>query len=51
MARGRQKGKPARVHSVLRALTLLDVLAQEGRGMGVAELSRRPQSPSRHLPL
>ncbi|MEE8282123.1 MAG: IclR family transcriptional regulator [candidate division NC10 bacterium] len=43
MARGRQKGKPARVHSVLRALTLLDVLAQEGRGMGVAELSRRVQ--------
>ncbi|MFQ5846052.1 MAG: IclR family transcriptional regulator [Candidatus Methylomirabilales bacterium] len=36
-----RKGKTARVHSVLRALTLLDVLAQEGREMGVVELSRR----------
>lgn len=41
MARQKTKGRTARVHSVLRALALLDVLAQEGREMGVVELSRR----------
>lgn len=41
MATERRKGRTPRVHSVLRALTLLDVLALEGREMGVLELSRR----------
>lgn len=41
MGRGRGKGRTDRVHSVLRALTCLDVLAQEGREIGVLELSRR----------
>jgi IclR family transcriptional regulator, KDG regulon repressor len=43
MERRRRKGRTARVTSVARALTLLDVLAQEGREMGVVELSRRVQ--------
>ncbi|MFQ5882551.1 MAG: IclR family transcriptional regulator [Candidatus Methylomirabilales bacterium] len=43
VSRERRKGRPARVHAVLRALKLLDVLAQEGREMGVVELSRGVQ--------
>ena len=41
VGRERRKDRSPRVHSVLRALTLLDILAQEGREMGVLELSRR----------
>ena len=41
MERRRRRGRASGVHSVLRALTLLDVLAQEGREMGVVDLGRR----------
>jgi len=43
MDRRRRKGRASRVTSVMRALTLLDVLAHEGRVIGVVELSRRVQ--------
>ena len=43
MERRRRRGRTSRVHSVLRALTVLDVLAQEGREMGVVDLGRRVQ--------
>src|SRR3990172_12684205 len=41
--RRRRRGRASGVHSVLRALTLLDVLAREGREMGVVDLGRRVQ--------
>lgn len=43
MERRRRRGRASGVHSVLRALTLLDVLAREGREMGVVDLGRRVQ--------
>ncbi|MFQ5839614.1 MAG: IclR family transcriptional regulator [Candidatus Methylomirabilales bacterium] len=37
----RRKRRPNQVHSVMRALSLLDVLAAQGREMGIVELSKQ----------
>ena len=39
--RRRRSGKASLVHSVVRALTLLDTLADQGRAIGIADLSKR----------